>query len=170
MKPTLGNLEKMFAKNEPLKAPFKKRLQTTISWVLNKGSVSLEAFEKELGKENVSVVLRRGKDDVIYGITYIDHRSKTVFNGSDIGVSFSAKAILEKCRPSTALKPSQTSDSLVKEMPMLPTNANSKLSEKQPTQFELKLPEVNLSETPAGESIPYQLKKRRRRKKKRISI
>jgi hypothetical protein len=48
MKPTLLNLEKKFAVNESLKAPHKKRLQTTIGWVLTKPPASLEAFSKAL--------------------------------------------------------------------------------------------------------------------------
>jgi hypothetical protein len=36
---------------------------------------------------------------VIYGITYVDHRynQKAVFNGSELGKGYSAKAILERC-------------------------------------------------------------------------
>ncbi len=72
MKPTLVNLEYMFDKNKSLKAPFKKRLQTTIGWVLDKHPISLEKFITELAKENISTVLRRGKGDVIYGITMVE--------------------------------------------------------------------------------------------------
>jgi hypothetical protein len=32
----------------------------------------------------------------IYGITYIDNNNKTVFNGSDLGKAYSAKAIFER--------------------------------------------------------------------------
>jgi hypothetical protein len=170
MKPTLANLEKMFTENELLKAPFKKRIQTTISWVLNKPSLSLEAFVKELAKENISVVLRSGKDEVIYGITYVDHKTKSVFNGSDLGKEYSAKAILEKCETDTVLKPLYQKDKQVKEKLLLSHPDNYKMSEKQSRQVELKLPEVNPTAVPSGESIPYQLKKRKRRKKKRLSI
>ncbi len=34
---------------------------------------------------------------IIYGLTYIDRNTKSVFNGSDIGKEYSAKAILKKC-------------------------------------------------------------------------
>ncbi|MEO6730735.1 MAG: relaxase/mobilization nuclease domain-containing protein, partial [Ferruginibacter sp.] len=62
MKPTLANLEKRFSENEVEKAPHRKRLQTTIGWILNKKPASLEAFIKGLEKENISTVLRRGKE------------------------------------------------------------------------------------------------------------
>jgi len=33
---------------------------------------------------------------IIYGVTYVDHVNKTVFNGSDIGKEYGAKGLLEK--------------------------------------------------------------------------
>lgn len=48
------------------------------------------------------MVLRQNADGVIYGITYVDHVKKTVFNGSDLGKTYSAKAILERCAPGGA--------------------------------------------------------------------
>ncbi len=32
----------------------------------------------------------------VYGLTYIDHINKSVFNGKDIGKEYSAKAVMEK--------------------------------------------------------------------------
>ena len=32
----------------------------------------------------------------VYGITYVDHQTKTVFNGSDLGKAYSAKSILAR--------------------------------------------------------------------------
>jgi hypothetical protein len=34
---------------------------------------------------------------LLYGITYIDFRTRCVFNGSDVGKEYSAKGLLEKC-------------------------------------------------------------------------
>ena len=104
MKPTLKNLEKKFAENESQRVRFKKRLQTNISWILNKQPATIEAFTKALERELISTVVRKGKGNVIYGITNIDNKSKSVFNGSDLGKEYSAKAILEKCRQSEELK------------------------------------------------------------------
>src|SRR5450432_161653 len=46
MKPTLANLEKKFVANEPLKAPHRRKLQTTIGWILHKQPNRLENFIK----------------------------------------------------------------------------------------------------------------------------
>jgi hypothetical protein len=52
---------------------------------------------KALQKENIQVVLRQNDKGVIYGITYVDHRIKCVFNGSHLGKQYSANAIQQRC-------------------------------------------------------------------------
>ncbi len=92
-KPTLKNLEKKFRENETLRQPDKKRLKTSIDWVLAKSPGSLEALINALKKEGVQVVLRENKQGLVFGITFIDFRTKAVFNGSDIGKSYSVAGI-----------------------------------------------------------------------------
>lgn len=92
-KPTLKNLEKKFMENEILRQPDKKRLKTSIDWVLAKSPVSLEAMINALKKEGVQAVLRENKQGLVYGITFIDYRTKAVFNGSDIGKPYSIAGI-----------------------------------------------------------------------------
>lgn len=47
-------------------------------------------FEKELAKNNVSVLFRTNDEGRIYGATFIDHEQKAIFNGSRLGKEFSA--------------------------------------------------------------------------------
>lgn len=47
--------------------------------------------------EGIHVILRKSKDGQFYGITYVDHVTNSVFNGSSLGKQFSAKGILESC-------------------------------------------------------------------------
>lgn len=96
MKPTMSFLEKNFVENAPLKVSNKKRLKTTIDWVLLRDPKNLASFTAQLEKEQISVVCRKNNDGLLYGLTYIDHRTKSVFNGSDIGKVYSAKAIQDK--------------------------------------------------------------------------
>ncbi len=97
MKPTLKVVEKHYAQNEGMRKPHRQRLKTTIDWTLHGGNLMLTAFVKGLEKEGIEVILRTNKDGIMYGITYIDHRSKCVFNGSDLGKAYSAQAIQERC-------------------------------------------------------------------------
>ncbi len=96
-KPTLSYLEKQFKENEIGKQEFKKSLKTSIDWIMIRPPGNLQGFKQALEKEKISLVIRQNDNGIIYGLTYIDHNTKCVFNGSDIGKDYSAKAILEKC-------------------------------------------------------------------------
>jgi hypothetical protein len=92
-KPTLKLLEDRFRVNAYLRRPFKDQLQSKINGVLLK-SATRDQFEKELKQLNVQVVFRQNPEGRFYGITFIDHVNKAVFNGSDLGKGFSANAIV----------------------------------------------------------------------------
>jgi hypothetical protein len=47
-------------------------------------------FKKQLAEQGINVVARRNDTGRIYGITFIDHNSKTVWNGSRLGKELSA--------------------------------------------------------------------------------
>ena len=49
-----------------------------------------QGFKKQLGEHGINVVVRRNDTGRIYGITFIDHNSKTVWNGSRLGKELSA--------------------------------------------------------------------------------
>lgn len=171
MKPTLAYLEKKFTENEAQRTPYRKRLQASINWVLNKPPANLDAFIKSMEKESISVVLRTGKEGVIYGITYVDHKSKTVFNGSDLGKPYSAKGILEQCS-------SQVTASPVKKMAKTTKEKNTSLKKNKTETIHVginesgtgKLPAIIPAATKTADYVPYQLKKRKRKKRNRISI
>jgi hypothetical protein len=96
IKPTLKNLEKKFAENQTQKQPYARKLQARINWVLMKKEQSFNGFIQSLSTEGIKVVARQSSDGNIYGLTYIDFKNKCVFNGSDLGKEFSAKAVLDQ--------------------------------------------------------------------------
>lgn len=96
-KPTLKNLRIRFAEKAVKKEPLKARLRNAIDLALLHSKVDFGGLETALKKEGIDVVIRQNKNGLIYGITYVDHRQKVVFNGSDLGKAFSAKAVLERC-------------------------------------------------------------------------
>ncbi|WDF45981.1 conjugal transfer protein MobB [Chryseobacterium sp. KACC 21268] len=55
-----------------------------------------QAFKKKLKKEGIDTVVRKNDNGRIYGITFIDHRSRTVWNGSSLGKDFSANNFHDK--------------------------------------------------------------------------
>jgi hypothetical protein len=50
-----------------------------------------------LRSDGISVVARQSNEGKIYGMTFIDHQYRCVFNGSDLGRNYSAQAIQERC-------------------------------------------------------------------------
>jgi hypothetical protein len=106
MKPTLKKLEANFKKNEPLKNSLQRRVKNAIDMALLRNpKQSLQALIQALEKEGMATVLRQNDEGRIYGITYVDHKQKVVFNGSDLGKQYSAKAILERCGEAVPVSP-----------------------------------------------------------------
>ena len=61
-------------------------------------------FEKELLKNAITVLFRKNDSGRIYGVTFIDHKQKFVFNGSRLGKDFSANVFHEKFNDSEQTK------------------------------------------------------------------
>lgn len=96
-KPTLDELEKRFERNKEKRKPFKAELKNELDKLFFKfGNISKAILENELRKSSIEVVFRMSDRGKVYGLTYIDHRNKTIFNGSDLGKAYSAKAMTER--------------------------------------------------------------------------
>lgn len=94
-KPTLAYLEKQFKLNEALRQPYKAKLKDTIDKLLDGNRLSRKGFEEAMQRSNINVVFRENAERRVYGITFVDNQHKVVFNGSDLGKQYGAKAILE---------------------------------------------------------------------------
>jgi len=95
-KPTLKELEKRFERNKGKKAEYKADLKAALDQLLFKTQYpDREVFTAELLKAGIDVVFRFSDQGQLYGVTYVDHRNKVVFNGSDLGKAYSAKALSE---------------------------------------------------------------------------
>jgi len=162
-KPTLSYLEKRFEENELLKNEYRKNLKTSIDWILVKRPKNLDAFKQALQKEKINLVARQNSDGIIYGLTYIDHNTKCVFNGSDIGKDYSAKTILEKCGITQAYSAEQKVNEL-RSVPPENSSLPENIHEEQFPDLSKVIDDVII---PADDIyyLPYQLKKRKRRRK-----
>lgn len=105
-KPTLKVLEDRFRLNEVLRKPLKEKVKSKIDKVLL-APLSKNAFQKKLKEDGIQVIFRQNGEGRLYGITFVDHGSKAVFNGSDLGKSYSAAALVNWFKNEEA-KPSQT--------------------------------------------------------------
>ena len=95
-KPTLPFLEKQFQLNEALRKPHKNQLKDAIDSVIQSNPKDFNSFTATLHKKGIHVLLRNNDQGLIYGVTYIDSRTRCVFNGSDLGKSYAAKGILDQ--------------------------------------------------------------------------
>lgn len=97
-KPTLKRLRESFEKNAAGREDLKRNLKTSIDLALLDGKLGLDGLVAELKGKGIDMVVRRGAGDAIYGMTYVDHKKQVVFNGSELGKAYSAKAVMERCR------------------------------------------------------------------------
>ena len=84
-------LEKHFTacKNKSNDQLVKQNLKRSITEA-HHSSKDEQAFKNKLKKNGIDTVVRRNDNGRIYGITFIDHYSKTVWNGSKLGKEFFA--------------------------------------------------------------------------------
>jgi hypothetical protein len=173
-KPTLKYLQAKFGENETIRQPYKVRVKNAIDLALLKNpNHSVQTLGTSLEKEGINTVLRQNAIGIIYGITYVDHRTKTVFNGSDLGKQYSAKGIQERCKPTAPLH-------LTPVLQQQPTKQGE--AQKQSTKEELqsttgqaatatvpKILDEFLQPAQSNDYLPHQLKKTKKKKRKHTS-
>src|SRR5690606_5266974 len=87
----LDELQKQFAtakekmKVNPVRAVLKSTIEATMHIAINEAD-----FKKQLMEQGINTVERRNDEGRIYGMTFIDHESRTVWNGSALGKNLSA--------------------------------------------------------------------------------
>lgn len=96
-KPTLKFLKQQFASNNNVNILMKNRIKNAVDIALFGKNIQLAGLAKLLEKEGINLIYRKNTEGLIYGITYVDHTTKCVFNGSALGKQYSAKAIQERC-------------------------------------------------------------------------
>lgn len=93
-KPTLENLKRRFSLNEVLRKSMKEPLKLIVDKALD-APVNKAAFQQRLQAQNIDVLFRHNDDGRLYGVTFIDHRARVVFNGSDLGKQYSANHLAQ---------------------------------------------------------------------------
>src|SRR5690606_33617998 len=90
--PTLKSLERKFESNKKQKGTQKDQLRSSINQVM-KAKASPAGFQQALSSRGSQVLFRRNEEGRLYGVTFIDHNTRSVFNGSDLGKTYSANAL-----------------------------------------------------------------------------
>lgn len=174
-KPTLKYIEERFKANEAARQTYKARVKNAIDLaLLREPTNSLEALVKAIEKEGINTVIRQNKDGIIYGLTYVDHRTKCVFNGSDLGKQYSAKGIQERCVQTNPLK--QDEPKKHQQATNHHGHQNNSPNKDQTSIKDLltaanigKAAEELLQPAQGGAYVPHQFKKKKKKKRKTIS-
>ena len=84
-------LQQHYAQSKELlkNAPSKALLKTTIEMSFQEAPDERE-FKKRLLERGINTVVRRNTEGRVYGITFVDHSTKSVWNGSQLGKNLSA--------------------------------------------------------------------------------
>lgn len=157
-KPTLDKLERRFVENQKLREPLKNKLRETIDQAISSKPKSLPELVMALRKKEVVSVLRQSEDGRIYGITFVDNKNKSVFNGSEIGKQYSVAGLVKQINQVEKIKPNITA--LDQQELSRPTGIRLLEFNGLPLLSELIKPVEEFNPT------PYPLKKKKRKRKR----
>lgn len=169
-KPTLKFLEEKFKASEIRDVTDKARVKNAIDIALLKEkNFSLNDLAKQLEKEGINTIFRKSEKGLLYGITYVDHTTKNVFNGSSLGKQYSAKAIENRC--SSTFTNENKRESQRNQLEITKPNLNSDQSNnfqdaKQQFQILTKMENIIdalMQAEQSSEYLPYQLKNKRKK-------
>lgn len=178
-KPTLQFLETKFRENGAKRMQHKARVKNAVDLaLLGKEWVTMDELSRALDREGVSTVFRKNPEGLIYGITYVDHRTKCVFKGSALGKKYSAKAIQERCRQGAFLGQKGISkQSKNQQIPQQGNAQNGSLlgtsKDSRNVEATIKIPDIGMAldklmqpEQPS-DFLPYQLKRNKKKKERK---
>lgn len=165
IKPTLRNLEKRFGSHNEKRKPYKEELKKRIEGLFGAyRRITMQGFILDAQKQGIDVMLRKNEKGDIFGITYVDHQRRCVFNGSDLGKAYSAKAIIE--RISTQTRPLAPASSQLRSAKRIdPLESGAKM---EPVSGRGGLLEELM--TPPQQDFSAGMPKRKKKKKKQQQI
>jgi hypothetical protein len=94
-KPTKKIIENICRENKVKRASLSDNIRDKIDTARFRSN-HFQSFKNNLAKHQVHLVDRYAINGMLYGLTYIDHNTGAVFNGSDLGKQYSAKGISGK--------------------------------------------------------------------------
>ncbi|MCF0038692.1 hypothetical protein [Dyadobacter fanqingshengii] len=132
--------------------------------------MSLPRLINILQKDGIDTVIRKNEEGLLYGITYCDHRTRSVFNGSALGKQYSAKGIAERCIEDPFSLHQQKSQRIGMNVGQAASGGNVDHAENGRSLETDKSLDSLLSPVKDGEYTPHQLKKPKRKKQKGFSM
>lgn len=170
-KPTQKHLQRLFLENETARQTGYPRIKNGISMVrYGSKNPTLPVLARNLSRDGIDMVLRRSDEGALYGVTFIDHRSKAVYNGSALGKEYRAKGIREWCPDTDFSLHQQKSQRVGMNLGQATAGANAYHGGNVSPLENDKSADSLLSPVKDGEYTPHQLKKPKRKKHKGFSM
>ena len=178
-KPILKCLEEKYSQNDTKRQPYKARVKNEIDRLFLGNTLTLEELVRQLERKGIYASLRKSDSGFIYGITYVDHQTKCVFNGSVLGKQYSAKAIQERCGIQEIAKPPLSPVKEQEAVPAAPfisapkpglTTASKDIGYPPAATGPGRILDDLMQPEQAADYVPGALKKRSKKKKKRKNI
>ena len=170
-KPILDNLEKKFLSNDILKSRYKEMVKSSIDECFGKSITDIKNLQKALEQKQVYLLLRKNTEGRLYGVTFVDNKNKCVFNGSDLGKSYSIAALQNRITVNENKQESiGKNETFIQNFDTknIPTSGHSinKLQEEISLSKSENLLEILLIPTHQQENIPFSLLPKKRKGKK----
>lgn len=174
-KATLNDIESRFEANEIARKAHLPAIRSAVELTLLKSKPgSLDEVVKSLERQGIVLVKRVNPDGRVYGLTYVDHRNRCVFNGSALGKMYSAKGMLERVegrgneKNSSQISVNTKAKSLGNQSSDTGGSQRERIGKSSDVRTNSLLVDLATPET-GFSHVPFEWKKRRRRKKKRLS-
>jgi hypothetical protein len=172
-KPILDNLEQKFAANETAKESLKPFVKIKLDECLSQSSSTMKDLMEHLKQKNICTLLRQNAEGRLYGITFVDNQNKCVFNGSDLGKSYSVTALQSRLGNIDEKIHEQVATKTGLQFPALKAEKNLKKCKKQSIAMPAKkesLLGILLSTLKQFDNTPSGLLQKKRKKKKKINL
>lgn len=121
-KPTLKFLQQRFLQNEPLRERHQRRVKNAIDAAITQSNTrNLQDLATALQQQGINLVVRQNAAGLVYGLTYVDHTTQCVFNGSHLGKAYSANQVQQRLQPTGSITSPAPSLSLPRTTATLPS-------------------------------------------------
>lgn len=169
-KPTLKNLQEKFKAVADSSDHFFFIRNAVDKTLLSTPGITLQQLKQKLRKRGIALVERRGKDNVLFGVTYVDLEHKCVVNGRDLGLKYAANGLQERLRKEDSVQISAPSNPRLKAGEVTfsePENVLPRTAGDPNSSYEKGFMELLTQYEYTSDYVPHHLKKKKKKKKKK---
>lgn len=138
------------------------KIHDTVALAMHGCRGNREDFIRLLGEKGIDVVFRENDEGRIYGVTFIDHKNREVYNGSRLGKEFSANAFEQLFSRPQEFPEQEASGQYAGTRESLSDSMESTIEQ----AFGIFSPDIN-GPDPQEEALARKLQRKKKKKKRR---